>query len=89
MNGIEWEVTLEQSLLEVLSMIAGCEYLSDLHWMTDEQKHRLHTVLADFRTDRASDREWQDALIYIVGVSPKCSATAESAKTMLLKFLKD
>lgn len=78
-------VMVEQSLLDLLSIQMKCEYLSDLRFLSQEQRRYLAQRL-DRLTPREEDvREWNDALIYLTGASPE--DTAQAAKARLLYLL--
>lgn len=78
-------MTVEQSLLDLLSIQMGCMYLSDLRFLSPEQRRYLAQKL-DCLTPRQEDiREWNDALDYLTGAPPKESAQA--AKEQLVKLL--
>ena len=76
---------VRQSLLELLSIQMGCMYLSDLRFLSLEQRRYLAQKL-DRLTPREEDvREWNDALGYLTGASPE--ETAQAAKEQLVKLL--
>lgn len=79
-------MTVEQSLLDLLSIQMGCMYLSDLRFLLPEQRRYLAQKL-DRLTPREEDvREWNDALGYLTGASPE--ETAQAAKEQLVKLLR-
>lgn len=76
---------LALSLLEFLAYKAGCPYLSDLRFLSPEQRRYLAQKL-DQLTPREEDvRDWNDALTYLTGASPE--ETAQAAKEQLVKLL--
>ena len=78
-------MTAEQSLLDLLSIQMGCMYLSDLRFLSLEQRRYLAQKL-DWLTPREEDiREWNDALEYLTGAPPE--DTARAAKERLVHLL--
>ena len=78
-------MTAEQSLLDLLSIQMGCMYLSDLRFLSPEQRRYLAQRL-DRLTPRQEDiREWNDALDYLTGEPPE--DTAQAAKERLVHLL--
>ena len=78
-------MTEEQSLLDLLSIQMGCMYLSDLRFLSPEQRRYLAQSL-DPLTPRPEDiREWNDALDYLTGAPPE--NTAQAAKERLVSLL--
>lgn len=78
-------MTAEQSLLDLLSIQMGCMYLSDLRFLSLEQRRYLAQKL-DCLTPREEDiREWNDALEYLTGAPPE--DTARAAKERLVHLL--
>lgn len=76
---------VEQSLLDLLSIQMGCMYLSDLRFLSLEQRRYLAQRL-DRLTPRQDDvREWNDALDYLTGAPPE--DTAQAAKERLVHLL--
>ena len=76
---------VEQSLLDLLSIQMGCMYLSDLRFLSLEQRRYLAQRL-DRLTPREEDvREWNDALEYLTGAPPE--KTAQAAKERLVHLL--
>ena len=72
-------------LLEILAFRSGCMYLSDLRFLSPEQRRYLAQRL-DRLTPRQEDiREWNDALNYLTGAPPE--DTAQAAKDRLVHFL--
>ena len=76
---------VEQSLLDLLAIQMGCMYLSDLRFLSLEQRRYLAQRL-DRLTPRQDDvREWNDALEYLTGAPPE--DTAQAAKERLVHLL--
>lgn len=77
---------VEQSLLDLLSIQMKCEYLSDLRFLSQEQRQYLAHKL-DRLTPRNEDvRDWNDALNYLTGAPPM--DTAQAAKEQLVQLLR-
>lgn len=57
----------DMSLLDYLAWRAGCDYLSDLRFLTSAQKLRLVHVLESVPAEAASLAQWRDALDYLAG----------------------
>ena len=78
-------MTVEQSLLDLLSIQMGCMYLSDLRFLSPGQRQYLAQKL-DRLTPREEDvREWNDALTYFTDAPPE--PTARAAKERLVALL--
>ena len=78
-------MTAEQSLLDLLSIQMGCMYLSDLRFLSPEQRRYLARRL-ELLTPREEDvREWNDALDYLAEAPPE--DTAQAAKERLVHLL--
>lgn len=76
----------DQSLLDFLSIQMRCMYLSDLRFLSPEQRRYLAQKL-DQLTPREEDvREWNDALDYLTGAPPE--ETTQAAKEQLVKLLR-
>lgn len=76
---------VEQSLLDLMAIQMKCEYLSDLRFLTQEQRQYLAQKL-DRLTPREEDiRDWNDALDYLTGAPPE--STAQAAKAKLVQEL--
>lgn len=76
---------VEHSLLDLLAIQMKCEYLSDLRFLTQEQRQYLAQKL-DRLTPREEDiRDWNDALDYLTGAPPE--STAQAAKAKLVQEL--
>ena len=78
-------MTAEQSLLDLMSIQMGCMYLSDLRFLSPEQRRYLARRL-ELLTPREEDvREWNDALDYLAEAPPE--DTARAAKERLVHLL--
>ena len=76
---------VEQSLLDLMSIQMGCMYLSDLRFLSQEQRRYLAQKL-DRLTPREEDvREWNDALSYLTNAPPE--TTAQATKERLIHLL--
>lgn len=76
---------VRQSLLDLMSIQMGCMYLSDLRFLSQEQRQYLAHKL-DRLTPRNEDvRDWNDALNYLTGAPPM--DTAQAAKERLVQLL--
>ena len=73
------------SLLEFLSAQAGCDYLSDLHFLQEGQRRHLAEAIEKTSSQAFSLRCWNDALFYLTGKVPE--ATQEAARSSLLAYL--
>ena len=72
-------------LLDLIAIQMGCTYLSDLRFLDSPQRAALAERLKRL-TPKSSDlRDWNDALQYLTGDSPK--ATAEDARAALIAGL--
>lgn len=78
--------TKSLSLLDEAAACMGCQYLSDLHYLTPYQRCVLATQLECFDAGQYSLFEWNDALEYLV--QEKAEASAASARTKLLNALR-
>lgn len=78
-------MTVEQFLLDLLSIQMKCEYLSDLRFLSPKQRRYLAQRL-DRLTPREEDiQDWNDALNYLTGAPPE--STAQAAKAKLVQEL--
>lgn len=73
------------SLLDVMRILLGCAYLSDLRFLNGEQKRFLAQRLALIPADDADLPEWNDALEYLTGAG--CLPSAEQARAALIAGL--
>lgn len=76
---------VEQSLLDLLSIQMKCDYLSDLRFLTQEQRQYLAQKLERLTPREEDIRDWNDALVYLANVPPETSA--HGAKTRLVQHL--
>ena len=74
------------SLLDYFQLKTQCEYLSDLHWLSSEQRACLAREIEKIKAERASLHEWNDALEYLLGQPPQ--PEAEAARDALMAGLK-
>lgn len=73
---------VEQSLLDLLAIQMKCEYLSDLRFLTQEQRQYLAYKL-ECLTPREEDiRDWNDALAYLTR-SPPAMTALEAQRTLV------
>lgn len=76
---------VKQSLLDLLAIQMKCEYLSDLRFLSLEQRRYLAQKL-DRLTPREEDLyDWNDALKYLTDALPE--QTAQAAKVRLVELL--
>lgn len=78
-------MTAEQSLLDLLSIQMGCMYLSDLRFLSPEQRRYLAQKLERMTPREEDIWEWNDALDYLTGAPPE--HTARAAKDRLVHLL--
>lgn len=76
---------VEQSLLDLLAIQMKCEYLSDLRFLTQEQRQYLAHKLECLTPREENIRDWNDALVYLTGAPPE--NTAQTAKERLVSLL--
>ena len=76
---------VEQSLLDLLAIQMKCEYLSDLRFLTQEQRQYLAHKLECLTPREENSRDWNDALVYLTGAPPE--NTAQTAKERLVSLL--
>lgn len=80
-------MVVEQSLLDLMAIQMKCEYLSDLRFLSPEQRRYLAQKL-DRLTPREEDlRNWNDALVYLIDTEPE--ETTAAAKEKLVDSLRD
>ena len=77
----------KMDLLDVLTIHAKCDYLSDLKHLNNQQKMRPTHALAKIPADAAVLKEWNDALEYLTGAQP-CD-NAEQARAALIAGLSE
>lgn len=75
----------EQHLLDLLSIQMGCMYLSDLRFLSPEQRRYLAQRLERLTPREEDVWEWNDALAYLTGAPPE--HTAQAAKERLVSLL--
>ena len=75
----------EQSLLELLAIQMGCEYLSDLRYLTIAQRNYLVQKLIPLSPRQEDLRDWNKVLTYLTG--EPAEKTALAAKARLIEFL--
>ncbi len=72
--------------MDVLAAEMGCEYVSDLHFLSCCQRVRLAGKVERIPADAAALFEWNDALYYLARGRPE--RTAQAAKERLLALLR-
>lgn len=77
--------TLTLSLLEFLAWRAGCQYLSDLHFLDGWQRTLLARAVREIHPENACLHEWNDALEYLAHAPPE--TTVQEAPAKLVKLL--
>lgn len=75
----------EQSLLELLAIQMGCEYLSDLRYLTIAQRNYLAQKLIPLSPRQEDLRDWNKVLTYLTG--EPAEKTALAAKARLIELL--
>lgn len=74
------------SLLDLLTVQMGCDYLSDLRFLDSTRRAALAEKLKRLPAEVSSLRDWNDALQYLTGDGiPR--ATAEEARAALIAGL--
>jgi len=76
---------MDVSLLEVMQARMNCEYLSDLHRLSDMERRRMAREWEKVCPEDATLREWNDALVYLSDGPPE--QTAEAARERLIQSL--
>lgn len=76
---------LALSLLEFLAYKAGCPYLSDLRFLSPEQRRYLAQGLERLTPRKEDTWEWNDALAYL-SAEPS-QETAQAARERLIQSL--
>lgn len=74
-----------QSLLDLMSIQIGCMYLSDLRFLSPEQRRYLARKLERLTPREEDMRDWNDARTYLTDLPP--AATAIAAREQLIKIL--
>lgn len=72
-------------LLDKMSRKMGCPFLSDLRFLSREQRKQLVRSLKQIEPEANSLCEWNDALAYLTGAPPE--ETAAEAKERLVCLL--
>ena len=72
--------------LDLMTILARCDYLSDLRRIDCFQRARLIRALEGLRAEDGDLPDWKDALAYFAGEASAC-ATAEQGKTALIAAL--
>lgn len=73
------------SLLDLLFVQMGCMYLSDLRFLSEEQKRLLANRLKQIASNEEDMQDWNDALAYLTNALPV--QTAQAAKQQLIRRL--
>lgn len=76
---------VRQSLLDLMSIQMGCMYLSDLRFLSPEQRRYLARELERLTPREEDIKDWNDALTYLTDSPP--AATAIAAREQLIKTL--
>lgn len=74
------------SLLDLMSIQMGCDYLSELRFLDHARRAELAEKLGRFPAEDADLHDWNDALNYLTG-DGQPRATAEQAKSALIAGL--
>lgn len=80
-------MVVEQSLLDLMAIQMKCEYLSDLRFLSPEQRRYLAQRLERLTPREEDLRDWNDALVYLIDTEPE--ETAAAAKEKLVDSLRD
>lgn len=78
---------VEQSLLDLMAIQMRCMYLSDLRFLSLEQRRYLAQKLERLTPREENVREWNDALGYLTGAPSE--ETSYAAKERLIQFLQN
>jgi len=76
---------MKSFLLKTLQDKTGCQYLSDLRFLSDEGKRQAAQWIHDTPPEAAALAEWNDALAYLTGEPPV--QTVQLAREQLLLHL--
>lgn len=79
--------TKSLALLDEAAAYMGCQYLSDLHYLTPYQRCVLAAHLERLDMANYTLFQWNDALEYLSGYAPE--TTASNAKNTLLRSLRE
>lgn len=76
-------------LIDTLSDLCGCDYLSQLHGLSPENPlaSMVSTVLQSMSTEDYPDAQWKETLTYILGTPLSDALTAQKIKEYLLTYL--
>ena len=74
-----------QSLLDLMSIQMGCMCLSDLRFLSPEQRRYLARKLERLTPREEDIQDWNDALNYLTSAPPE--STAQAAKARLVRLL--
>lgn len=85
-QGIEKGKPVKASLLDLMSIQMGCDYLSDLRLLDHTRRAELAEKLGKLPARDADLHDWNDALHYLIG-DGRPRATAEQAKSALIAGL--
>lgn len=78
-------MTINESLLDAMSLQMRCEYLSDLRYLNNEQQAFLAKAVEQLPPEEVDLQDWNDALEYMAHAPPE--RTAKTAKEQLIHFL--
>lgn len=84
-RGYKIVMMVEQSLLDLIAIQMKCEYLSDLRFLSTEQRQYLAQKLNRLTPRKEDMQDWNDALNYLTGAPME--ATAKAAKERLVYLL--
>ena len=79
--------TQKCSLLDILAQYAGCQYLSELHYIRSVVRLKLIQKIEAISSDDFPLHDWNDALDYLISSPPKESV--EDARTALSDYLRN
>lgn len=72
----------EDDLLMRLAEAAGCAYLSDLHYLSDAQRKRVHQMVTNMKVEEAELNAWNEALSYLGHFGTEQDSTAAREKLL-------
>lgn len=78
-------MTVQLSLLDVMSIQMRCDYLSDLRFLNGGQRTLLAQKLERLTAAEEDLHDWNDALEYLAQAPPE--QTAQAAKERLIALL--
>lgn len=76
----------QMSLLDAMALQMRCEYLSDLRFLSSEQRRLLAAELGKVPAEKVPLSEWNDAVEYLTNDRGVCSDPAQ-AKAVLIAAL--